>query len=109
MEWPGCCSPGSAGLRSPSRYPVALLLNAACCNRCCPLPAQPLIVFVGEKFESVPALQLAKSLLLDMFRGEQVDRINLAGIDRVVMAGGSLVDGWRLCRRVGLGHGFGYG
>ncbi|KXZ44234.1 hypothetical protein GPECTOR_70g464 [Gonium pectorale] len=47
---------------------------------------KPCIIFVGEKFESVPALALAKSLLLDFFRGEQVDRINLAGIDRVVMA-----------------------
>ncbi|GFR40757.1 hypothetical protein Agub_g1369, partial [Astrephomene gubernaculifera] len=47
---------------------------------------KPCIIFVGEKFESVPALALAKSLLLDMFRGEQIDRINLAGIDRVVMA-----------------------
>ncbi|KAG2498091.1 hypothetical protein HYH03_003849 [Edaphochlamys debaryana] len=47
---------------------------------------KPLIIFVGEKFESVPALTLAKSLLLDLFRGEQVDKINLAGLDRVVMA-----------------------
>ncbi|KAG2442290.1 hypothetical protein HXX76_002376 [Chlamydomonas incerta] len=47
---------------------------------------KPLIIFMGEKFESVPALALAKSLLLDLFRGEQVDKINLAGIDRVVMA-----------------------
>lgn len=66
-------------------------------------PAQPLIVFVGEKFESVPALQLAKSLLLDMFRGEQVDRINLAGIDRVVMAGGSTTG----CRGAGQKGGAG--
>ncbi|GIL86717.1 hypothetical protein Vretimale_19811 [Volvox reticuliferus] len=47
---------------------------------------KPCIVFVGEKFESVPAMALAKSLLLDMFRGEPVDKINLAGVDRVVMA-----------------------
>lgn len=30
------------------------------------------MLFMGEKFESVPALKLARSLLLDMFRGEQV-------------------------------------
>ncbi|EFJ42816.1 hypothetical protein VOLCADRAFT_107061 [Volvox carteri f. nagariensis] len=47
---------------------------------------KPCVIFVGEKFESVPALALAKSLLLDMFRGEPVDKINLAGIDRVLMA-----------------------
>jgi ribosome production factor 2 len=52
-----------------------------------PRGSQPCVIFVGEKFESVPALALAKSLLLDMFRGEPVDKINLAGIDRVVMAG----------------------
>ncbi|GLI67632.1 hypothetical protein VaNZ11_011880 [Volvox africanus] len=47
---------------------------------------KPCVLFVGEKFESVPAMALAKSLLLDIFRGEPVDKINLAGIDRVVMA-----------------------
>ncbi|GLC50860.1 hypothetical protein PLESTB_000439900 [Pleodorina starrii] len=47
---------------------------------------KPCVIFVGQKFESVPALALAKSLLLDMFRGEPVDKINLAGIDRVLMA-----------------------
>ncbi|GIL57190.1 hypothetical protein Vafri_12488 [Volvox africanus] len=47
---------------------------------------KPCVVFVGEKFESVPAMALAKSLLLDIFRGETVDNINLAGVDRVVMA-----------------------
>lgn len=49
--------------------------------------SQPCIIFVGEKFESVPALKLARSLLLDMFRGEQIEKVNLAGIDRVLMAG----------------------
>jgi hypothetical protein len=34
--------------------------------------SQPCIVFLGEKFESVPALSQARSLLLDIFRGEQV-------------------------------------
>lgn len=49
-------------------------------------PVQPCVLFVGEKFESVPALKLAKSLLLDFFRGEHVESINLAGVDRVLMA-----------------------
>jgi hypothetical protein len=30
------------------------------------------MVFVGEKFESEPAFKLAKSLLMDFFRGQQV-------------------------------------
>ena len=54
-----------------------------------PSPLQPCIIFVGEQFERVPGLKLARSLLLDVFRGEQVDKINLAGIDRVMMAGGA--------------------
>lgn len=50
------------------------------------LGAKPCIVFVGEKFDSVPGLKLARSLLLDMFRGETVAAVNLAGVDRVVVA-----------------------
>ncbi len=39
--------------------------------------AQPCFVFVGEQFENVPEFKLAKSMLLDFFRGRQVDGINL--------------------------------
>lgn len=49
-------------------------------------PPQPCVIFVGEKFESVPEMKQLKSVLLDYFRGEQVDAINLAGLDRVIMA-----------------------
>ena len=51
-----------------------------------PLLPQPCVIFVGEKFESVPEMKQLKSVLLDYFRGEQVDAINLAGLDRVIMA-----------------------
>lgn len=34
----------------------------------------------------MPELKLAKSLILDLFRGEEVDSVNLAGVDRVLMA-----------------------
>uniref|UniRef100_A0A7S0V4Q9 Ribosome production factor 2 homolog n=1 Tax=Polytomella parva TaxID=51329 RepID=A0A7S0V4Q9_9CHLO len=47
---------------------------------------KPLIAFVGEKFESVPVMKQAKSILLDTFRGEQALRLNLAGVDRIVFA-----------------------
>mmetsp|Transcript_40412 Transcript_40412/g.89773 ORF Transcript_40412/g.89773 Transcript_40412/m.89773 type:complete len:340 (-) Transcript_40412:2490-3509(-) len=47
---------------------------------------KPCIIFVGEKFESVPHLKQLRSLLLDFFRGLQVDQINLAGLDRIIMA-----------------------
>lgn len=50
------------------------------------LGAKPCILFVGEKFDSVPALKQARSTLLDFFRGEQVTSINLAGLDRVMVA-----------------------
>lgn len=47
---------------------------------------KPCVIFVGEKFESEPPLKQLRSTLLDFFRGEQVDGVNLAGIDRVIMA-----------------------
>lgn len=47
---------------------------------------KPCIVFAGDRFETVPELRLLKSLLTDLFRGPQVDNINLAGVDRVVAA-----------------------
>lgn len=50
------------------------------------LGSKPLIAFVGEKFESVPALTQLRSTLLDYFRGEQIKGINLAGLDRIIIA-----------------------
>ena len=38
---------------------------------------QPCFIFVGEGFENNPELRMAKSLLLDFFRGRQIDAINL--------------------------------
>ena len=38
---------------------------------------QPCFVFVGEQFENVPEFRLAKSVLLDFFRGRLVEGINL--------------------------------
>eukprot|EP00877_Chromochloris_zofingiensis_P000399 jgi/Chrzof1/1035/Cz01g37260.t1 len=46
---------------------------------------KPCMVFVGDKFDSDPDYKLAKSILLDFFRGLQVDTINLAGLDRVMV------------------------
>jgi ribosome production factor 2 len=45
---------------------------------------KPCFVFLGDGFDSVPELKTAKSLLLDFFRGQQVDNINLAGLDHVI-------------------------
>ena len=38
---------------------------------------QPCFVFIGEGFDNNPELRMAKSLLLDFFRGRQIDAINL--------------------------------
>jgi hypothetical protein len=50
----------------------------------CPPSLQPCFLFSGDGFESDPALRQVKSLFLDFFRGRQVDRVNLAGLDRVL-------------------------
>ncbi|WIA12819.1 hypothetical protein OEZ85_006448 [Tetradesmus obliquus] len=47
---------------------------------------KPAILFAGERFDSEPDFKLAKSMLLDMFRGQQVEQVNLAGLDRVLVA-----------------------
>lgn len=38
---------------------------------------QPAFVFAGDAFETDPELKLAKSMLLDFFRGRTVEHINL--------------------------------
>lgn len=45
---------------------------------------KPMFIFAGDKFENEPEFKLAKSLLLDLFRGHEVDRINLKGLDNVI-------------------------
>ncbi|XP_065857732.1 ribosome production factor 2 homolog [Euphorbia lathyris] len=44
--------------------------------------SKPFIAFVGEGFESVDELKHLKEVLLELFRGEVVDNMNLAGLDR---------------------------
>lgn len=51
-----------------------------------PLLTQPCFVFQGDGFDRVPALTMARSMLLDLFRGVQVNGINLGGLDRVMFA-----------------------
>ncbi|CAK0787375.1 hypothetical protein CVIRNUC_010595 [Coccomyxa viridis] len=45
---------------------------------------KPCMVFAGEQFENNADFKLAKSMLLDMFRGRVVEKINLKGIDHVI-------------------------
>ncbi|XP_010532704.1 PREDICTED: ribosome production factor 2 homolog isoform X2 [Tarenaya hassleriana] len=44
--------------------------------------SKPFICFMGEGFENVQELKHLKEVLLDLFRGEVAENLNLAGIDR---------------------------
>ncbi|KAA0056377.1 ribosome production factor 2-like protein [Cucumis melo var. makuwa] len=45
--------------------------------------SKPFITFIGEGFENVEELKHLKEVLLDLFRGEVVENLNLSGLDRV--------------------------
>jgi ribosome production factor 2 len=47
--------------------------------------AKPCFVFKGSAFETNEDLVKLKSLLLDYFRGEVVDKLNLAGLSNVIV------------------------
>jgi len=47
--------------------------------------SKPMFVFQGEEFEGTGDLAVFKSLLVDYFRGEVVPKINLAGLDHVIV------------------------
>uniref|UniRef100_A0A0E0L4G2 Ribosome production factor 2 homolog n=1 Tax=Oryza punctata TaxID=4537 RepID=A0A0E0L4G2_ORYPU len=47
------------------------------------LGSKPFFAFIGEHFESVEELKHLKEVLLDLFKGEVVENLNLAGVDRV--------------------------
>ena len=46
---------------------------------------KPAFVFAGALFDTMPAMRHARSMLLDFFRGRTVERLNLAGLDRLVV------------------------
>jgi ribosome production factor 2 len=45
---------------------------------------KPAFIFAGQEFSTNKALIQTKSLLLDFFRGRQIEKLNLKGLDRVV-------------------------
>jgi len=49
------------------------------------LGSKPCMVFLGDRFETEPALKLTKNVLMDVFRGRPATRINLKGVDRVIV------------------------
>jgi ribosome production factor 2 len=49
------------------------------------IDSKPMFIFQGSEFESDPDLKTLKNLFLDYFRGQVLDKINIAGLDRVVV------------------------
>lgn len=47
---------------------------------------RPAVLFAGDGFDRDPALRAARSMLLDLLRGRQVGELDLAALDRVVLA-----------------------
>ncbi|CAK9178907.1 unnamed protein product [Ilex paraguariensis] len=45
--------------------------------------SKPFFAFIGEGFDNIVELKHLKEVLLDLFRGEAVTNLNLAGLDRV--------------------------
>jgi len=45
---------------------------------------KPCFVFAGQDFESRPEVGALKSMMLDLFRGTVVEKVNLKGLDRVI-------------------------
>ncbi|ERN07780.1 hypothetical protein AMTRI_Chr08g162890 [Amborella trichopoda] len=45
--------------------------------------SKPFFTFIGEGFETVEELKHLREFLLDLFRGEVVETLNLSGLDRV--------------------------
>jgi len=57
------------------------------------LGGKPLILFQGEQFDSNHDLALFKNFIIDYFRGEVLDKINLASLDRVIVCTAAPSDG----------------
>jgi ribosome production factor 2 len=47
--------------------------------------SKPCFAFIGEAFEARPEFRHLKELLVDLFRGEVVETLNLQGLDRVFL------------------------
>lgn len=45
---------------------------------------KPCFTFAGQDFDTNPQFKAAKSLLLDTFRGQEVSKINLKGLDHLI-------------------------
>ena len=45
--------------------------------------SKPCFVFEGDEFDTEEDMKVAQNLILDYFRGEKIDHVNLAGLNRV--------------------------
>lgn len=52
--------------------------------------AKPMFVFAGDGWDASPPLTILRSILLDMFRGEVLAKVNLAALDRVYVVTAAL-------------------
>lgn len=59
--------------------------------------SKPCFAFLGDAFESKPELAHLKEMLLDFFRGEEVETINVGGLDRVFVCAAA---GDKVCAQV---------
>jgi len=49
------------------------------------IDSKPMFVFQGTEFQTNPDFAKFKNLILDYFRGEVLDKVNIAGLDRVIV------------------------
>lgn len=49
------------------------------------IDSKPMFIFQGSEFDSNSEFKTLKNLLLDYFRGQVLDKINLAGLDRIIV------------------------
>jgi len=47
--------------------------------------SKPCFIFIGDGFEQKESFSKLSNILLDMFRGETLDHVNLAGLDHVIV------------------------
>ncbi|XP_022252018.1 ribosome production factor 2 homolog isoform X2 [Limulus polyphemus] len=50
-----------------------------------PVGTKPVLLFAGETFETEPDYQRLKNLFLDFFRGQEISRVRLQGLEHVII------------------------
>lgn len=63
--------------------------------------SKPVVLFLGDQWESDTMYTRIQNLLLDFFRGDKIDMISLKGVDHVIAC--TAVDGKILLRTYAVG------